>query len=158
MALPFISSHIIPLARSLRHVSVDVPITLAPEGLASTMDVDNSLPSPPILTALSVELEADGLLLYVSQASYEPGTSPLSSWIPIGYRGGTSCAGSRRPLDLFERRVFQASMFHFVCLDKNALQPCQTTHSKWADNSNYRGRYGHADVTTRSKRSLALLY
>jgi len=73
------------------------------------MDVDNSLPPPLILTSLSVELKSDGLLLYVSQASYEPGTSPLSSWIPItGYtedRGGKSSKGSDRPLDLFERLV-----------------------------------------------------
>ncbi len=31
-------------------------------------------------------IQPDGLLLYVAESSYEPGTSPLSSWIPIvGY-------------------------------------------------------------------------
>ena len=25
----------------------------------------------------------DGMLLYVAHASYEPGTSPLSTWVPI---------------------------------------------------------------------------
>jgi snurportin-1 len=91
-----------------------VPATSPPNELASTMDVDSSLPPPLILTSLSVELKSDGLLLYVSQASYEPGTSPLSSWIPItGYtedRSGKSSKGSDRPLDLFERRVVQVSL------------------------------------------------
>jgi snurportin-1 len=108
-ALSYLSSHVIPLTRSLRLVSVDVPITPSSEGIASTMDVDNSLPPPPMLTSLPVELTSDGLLLYVSQACYEPGTSPLSSWIPItGYTEGhdsTHSNDSDGPLDLFERPV-----------------------------------------------------
>jgi snurportin-1 len=67
-----------------------------------------------ILTSLPVNLQSDGLLLYVAQASYEPGTSPLSSWIPISISSdaedkdldldGTSSSGdTSRPLDLFER-------------------------------------------------------
>jgi len=32
---------------------------------------------------VTVTIESDGLLLYVAEASYESGTSPLSSWIPI---------------------------------------------------------------------------
>jgi len=32
---------------------------------------------------VTVTIESDGLLLYVAEASYENGTSPLSSWIPI---------------------------------------------------------------------------
>lgn len=72
------------------------------------MDVDGSLPSLQTLTSLPVNLESDGLLLYVSQASYEPGTSPLSSWIPIvGY--GAEAARSDRPLDLFEQCVYLLS-------------------------------------------------
>lgn len=74
------------------------------------MEVDDALPIPPMLTSVSVALESDGMLLYVSQASYESGTSPLSSWIPItGYSeepDGTDSVcqtGSHRPLDLFER-------------------------------------------------------
>ena len=69
------------------------------------MDVDGSLPPLQALTSLPVNLESDGLLLYVAQASYEPGTSPLSSWIPIaGYESGAS--GGERPLDLFDRCVY----------------------------------------------------
>jgi len=123
-ALSHLSSHIIPLARSVRLVSVDVPLTSPPptsahELVSPSMDIDNStstLPPPPpmILTSLPVNLQSDGLLLYVAQASYEPGTSPLSSWIPISissdaedkdlYLDGTSSSGdTSRPLDLFER-------------------------------------------------------
>jgi snurportin-1 len=110
-ALPYLTSHVIPLARSLRLVSIDVPtIPLPAEGMAPTMEVDGALPISPMLTPVSISLEPDGMLLYVSQASYEPGTSPLSSWIPItGYtkeRDGTDSGcqtGSNRPLDLFER-------------------------------------------------------
>ena len=56
---------------------------------------------------MSVEVKSDGLLLYVSQASYEPGTSPLSTWIPVtGYTDDqkpVNQGASHRPLDLFER-------------------------------------------------------
>jgi len=71
------------------------------------MDIDQLLPNPPTLASMSVALESDGLLLYVSQASYEPGTSPLSNWIPItGYIEGRDGTGSSiRPLDLFEQFV-----------------------------------------------------
>lgn len=73
------------------------------------MEVDDAPPILP-LKNVSVALAPDGMLLYVSQASYEPGTSPLSSWIPItGYAkelDETYTDGqmnSNRPLDLFER-------------------------------------------------------
>jgi len=77
--------------------------------------VDNSTSLPlssfPSATSTSVDVVPDGMLLYTAQASYEPGTSPLSSWIPIigytesgGYGRGVS---SDRPLDMFERLVKQ---------------------------------------------------
>jgi len=59
------------------------------------MEVEASLPSHlepmrlqpatsnaqlPVPTA---RVQPDGMLLYVAEASYEPGTSPLSSWVPI---------------------------------------------------------------------------
>lgn len=72
------------------------------------MDIDNSLPPRPRLKSISVELKSDGLLLYLSQASYEPGTSPLSSWIPITWNTeDRDQTGSDRPLDLFERLITQ---------------------------------------------------
>jgi snurportin-1 len=116
--LPFLSSHIIPLARSLRSVVVEIPATSAPVfsfSVDSVMDVDNSaspsLPPFPVASALVstlVDVFPDGMLLYAAQASYEPGTTPLSSWIPItGYSeiqgSGARGASSHRPLDTFER-------------------------------------------------------
>lgn len=76
------------------------------------------------LTSTGTRVKPDGMLLYVAEASYEPGTSPLSSWIPIrGYDVG-DCEGahlkdkheaqgvsanskstSEGPLDLFQRCV-----------------------------------------------------
>ena len=51
------------------------------------------------LETADAEIQPDGLLLYVSQASYEPGTSPLSSWVPIQANGDDI----ESPLTLFER-------------------------------------------------------
>jgi snurportin-1 len=66
------------------------------------MDTDTDMflcRSATQLVQMAANIGTDGLLLYVAEASYEPGTSPLSSWIPIV---------SQEPhpmysLDLFER-------------------------------------------------------
>ncbi|KAF5318565.1 hypothetical protein D9619_010795 [Psilocybe cf. subviscida] len=81
-----------------------------------------SLPSSP-LTPRRVSVQPDGLLLYVAEAAYEPGTSPLSSWVPIhsydttdnqGMKDGcaigtqpseTNKFSKEGPLDLFQRLV-----------------------------------------------------
>ncbi|KAG5634173.1 hypothetical protein H0H81_003061, partial [Sphagnurus paluster] len=64
------------------------------------MDIDGTFEfgSSAQIQTQSVEarVDSDGLLLYVQAAAYEPGTSPLSSWIPLGEEGG---------LDLFESLV-----------------------------------------------------
>ncbi|KAF9003395.1 hypothetical protein BDQ17DRAFT_1279850 [Cyathus striatus] len=64
-----------------------------------------------IITA-NAEIQSDGLLLYVAQAGYEPGTSPLSSWIPIisydesKLEDGTAhITATEGPLDIFQRLV-----------------------------------------------------
>lgn len=72
------------------------------------------------MTQVDVDIRPDGLLLYVAQASYEPGTSPLSTWVPIvaydagqyavmdvGASAATVSASKDRegPLALFERYV-----------------------------------------------------
>jgi hypothetical protein len=60
-----------------------------------------------------VTIQPDGLLLYVREAMYEPGTSPLSHWIPITLEPNHASANEVvaapststqviRPLDLFE--------------------------------------------------------
>src|SRR5262245_3662403 len=113
---PALLSYIIPLTRSVREFSVMVPSMEAPlidDSLEMTVDCTNGLAPLPVLESRKVDVQSDGLLLYVSQAGYEPGTSPLSSWIPItGYispHKANDCPPSdpfsspRGPLDLFER-------------------------------------------------------
>ena len=51
---------------------------------------------------VEVQVQSEGLLLYVSQATYEPGTSPLSTWVPTQFE-------SVAILDLFERYAHKGS-------------------------------------------------
>ncbi|KAH7921549.1 hypothetical protein BV22DRAFT_1038521 [Leucogyrophana mollusca] len=109
-SLPCLSSSVIPVARSSRQIPVDVPISAPLNPFSTNMPVDSPNPIPSQLaTSVSVHVESDGLLLYVSQASYEPGTSPLSCWIPIrGYSEAgqhQALAPREGPLDLFQRLV-----------------------------------------------------
>ncbi|KAJ8516093.1 hypothetical protein ONZ45_g6561 [Pleurotus djamor] len=93
---------LIPMARTSRQLAVTLPPS-------PTTDVDMSIDSEnqPLNTIASVL--PDGLLLYVSEASYEPGTSPLSSWVPIEYTEndleGDGIKKSYRPLDHFENLI-----------------------------------------------------
>ncbi|CAL1709262.1 unnamed protein product [Somion occarium] len=96
-------NELIPLTRVSRHLPVQIPITNPSSG----MDLD--IPSTELQT-VSVEVKSDGILLYVSQATYEPGTSPLSTWIPI--RAYTEWKDKDKmedttegPLDKFERLI-----------------------------------------------------
>jgi snurportin-1 len=84
-------STIIPCARSPRIVSIVVDPSYVSN---DSMQVDALLCD----ATMPVEVKSEGLLLYVSQATYEPGTSPLSSWIPIIFEGSNL-------LDLFEMFV-----------------------------------------------------
>lgn len=62
------------------------------------MQVDTQLPIVGVgkMQRIEVQVQSEGLLLYVSQATYEPGTSPLSTWVPTEFEGVAV-------LDLFER-------------------------------------------------------
>lgn len=122
-------------------ITVDVPIYntephTEPWNLNSQNNATTFHP-PHLLESMAASIEPDGLLLYVSEASYESGTSPLSSWIPInGYdkdlgkekdpeeeeeeertdmnmddEKGSSGKGGPGPLDLFQRFV---SFFLFL--------------------------------------------
>ncbi|KAF8801065.1 hypothetical protein BYT27DRAFT_7235865 [Phlegmacium glaucopus] len=157
-SLHLLDTHIIPFARELRVITVDVPISnpepvshpsqtgqsflsseftfQAPGSQAAphwnlNLHTNTMTPQPhPALQVAPVEasVQPDGLLLYVSEASFEPGTSPLSSWIPItGYgedlgkgkgdldledeervdvnMGDKSSSGKEGPLDLFQQLV-----------------------------------------------------
>ncbi|KAH7911167.1 hypothetical protein BJ138DRAFT_1086124 [Hygrophoropsis aurantiaca] len=109
-SLPCLSSSIIPGARTSRHILVDVPVNTQKPFTSVDMPIDRPHAVPSQLTTpVNVGIEPDGLLLYVSQASFEPGTSPLSCWIPIrGYSEGGQNQGlvtEESPLDLFQRLV-----------------------------------------------------
>jgi snurportin-1 len=53
----------------------------SPTNPSSIILPQNSRVSQPQISKAYVQ--PDGLLLYVAEASYEHGTSPLSSWVPI---------------------------------------------------------------------------
>ena len=154
-SLHLLDTHIIPFARELRVITVDVPICNTEPVLRSSEASQSSLSSeftfqapgshwnlnpqinvtiahPHPVGPVAASIQPDGLLLYVSEASFEPGTSPLSSWIPIvGYdedsgkgkgeidvdlegdgrsdvnmNGDKGPCGKEGPLDLFQRSVF----------------------------------------------------
>ena len=83
------------------------------------MDVEQTQASSTTQVELvreSANVESDGMLLYFSQASYEPGTSPLSLWVPVrcykeeraDCKSGNMHMGETEgeaPLDVFERYV-----------------------------------------------------
>lgn len=105
-SLASLSAVVLPLARSSRSVTVDVPV-LAPTDIS--MDIDGAIEGPSI-ARLPVTLYPDGMLLYVSEASYESGTSPLSSWVPFrSFNPGSELPSSNAeaPLDKFQRLVRQ---------------------------------------------------
>ena len=127
---------VIPASRAVREVDVIVPSpprSSAPEGNAS-MEVEprssadhfqdphmnGFIASPPVSETLRARILADGLLLYVAEASYEPGTGPLSSWIPIfseekpyGSTNGDHIS-KESPLDLFQR--YASTFFFSFCM------------------------------------------
>lgn len=88
-----LANALIPMTRAPRCVSFSIPS--ADQHDAPAMDLD-AAPSPLIqLQTVPAEIKSDGLLLYVAQATYEPGTSPLSSWVPL--QGYATSADARNP-------------------------------------------------------------
>ncbi|KAF5380008.1 hypothetical protein D9615_006166 [Tricholomella constricta] len=106
-SLPALLAHVVPAARAPRLVQVclPLPVPAQPFVVGEGMDVDAGTfefgQQVRAQTRTQVQVEPDGLLLYVKEAAYEPGTSPLSSWIPIAQEEEK---GEGR-LDLFERSV-----------------------------------------------------
>lgn len=93
-------STIIPMARSLRTIPI-IPRRPPPWNVAESemqVDVRSPIVGGGEVQRLEVQVQSEGLLLYVSQATYEPGTSPLSTWIPTQFEGVAV-------LDLFEKLV-----------------------------------------------------
>lgn len=94
---------VLPRARSSYRTQVFVP-----SGSADTdvMDVESPQFTGHAPRTLQTEIQPDGLLLYVAQAIYEPGTSPLSSWVPLASPGADGASTeTTSPLDVFERLV-----------------------------------------------------
>lgn len=99
-----------------------IPLTRAPR---TVMVTKRAVPSPHAagmyrksaadLETVPVQLRSDGLLLYVAQATYEPGTSPLSSWVPLETYSSAkedvemAEVALESPLRVFERCVRWAS-------------------------------------------------
>ncbi|EIN09166.1 hypothetical protein PUNSTDRAFT_143736 [Punctularia strigosozonata HHB-11173 SS5] len=135
-SLPHLLQSVIPRARAIRHLNVQVPSTSAvqhrhpfsfsfsaPHGdMEVEMAQDNEQGNDPVMAMNTMQalIRPDGMLLYVASATYEPGTSPLSSWVPIdAYAdehhppgadpGVEQHASSSRtqepPLSMFERLV-----------------------------------------------------
>lgn len=126
MTLAELDTQIIPAARSVRAVSITLPASIHPfapkvaanaAADAGEMEIEPISETPNIAPpiASTAIVQPDGLLLYVAEASYEPGTSPLSSWISIhGYDGHLDDGAEipvvqgdqqKNPLDLFQRFV-----------------------------------------------------
>ncbi|KAJ8473891.1 hypothetical protein ONZ51_g7567 [Trametes cubensis] len=115
--LPTLLSSLIPLTRTTRSIPVSVPVPSAEEDTQGSMQLDGAGAMPLMkVRTIQAAIRSDGMLLYVAQATYEPGTSPLSSWVPLrayqtheermqqeamGGMGSTA----ESPLDLFERLV-----------------------------------------------------
>lgn len=87
LSLSALLSTIVPSARISRMINVRIGERV----VDGDMDVEHSAPTT------NTTIQPDGLLLYLSEASYESGTSPLSNWVPLR---GDDIIG---PLDVFER-------------------------------------------------------
>jgi len=93
---------IIPRARSSCRAQVSIPAEPNDSDMMVIESPQFVGPAPRITQA---EIKPDGLLLYVAQAIYEPGTSPLSSWVPLAAPATNEMASVNQssPLDVFER-------------------------------------------------------
>lgn len=104
-SLTYLLHTLIPLTRAPRTVMITKRVMPSP--LAARIDFASAADLETVL----VQLRSDGLLLYVAQATYEPGTSPLSSWVPLeaysSAKGDVEMveAAPESPLQVFERCV-----------------------------------------------------
>ncbi|KAF9445583.1 hypothetical protein P691DRAFT_734685 [Macrolepiota fuliginosa MF-IS2] len=136
--------HIIPLVRTPRSYTIDVPnLPNQNQNQKETdgMDVEHTSSKPGIFTfgasenegssshSVDTTIQSDGLLLYVAEASYESGTSPLSSWIPImSYEEvGEGPAESKQVHQVSDVRSGPLAVFErLVCSD---CAKCSIAHS-----------------------------
>ncbi|OBZ77626.1 Snurportin-1 [Grifola frondosa] len=111
--LPSLTNTLIPLTRTSRNIPISIPTPLTMNN-DNDMDIDENYvtPSAGQLRSVLTEVKPDGMLLYVAQATYESGTSPLSSWVPLQtyvnhthevVASGSNAVVSESPLAIFER-------------------------------------------------------
>ncbi|GJE86729.1 hypothetical protein PsYK624_028100 [Phanerochaete sordida] len=108
-------STLIPLARAPRSIPISVPIHASQE--EGAMEVDSA--AAVELKTEAAAVKSDGMLLYVAQATYEPGTSPLSLWVPVHAFAQDAVTGHPQaidtgegPLDVFERLIRRRGAAH----------------------------------------------
>lgn len=114
LTLQQLASELIPLTRQMRQINISIPLQQVPghsSGKGRGMILDGSFSVQ--LQHVASPVSPDGLLLYVAHASYEPGTSPLSTWVPVrSYTeesvegkdvAGATSAPKESPLDVFAR-------------------------------------------------------
>ncbi|KAJ3968667.1 hypothetical protein EV361DRAFT_924883 [Lentinula raphanica] len=90
LSLSTLLNTVVPAARSTRSVRVSLPMivsTVSKTSGSGDMDIDTpTCTTTPATTPIATREHSiipDGLLLYVAEASYESGTSPLSNWVPL---------------------------------------------------------------------------
>jgi snurportin-1 len=108
-SLPNLLSTVIPMARSLRTILI-IPRRPTPSSVGEgEMQVDAQLViGAGGVQRAEMQIQSEGLLLYVSQATYEPGTGPLSTWVPTQFEDVAT-------LDLFERYVNSGLLCFSAC-------------------------------------------
>ncbi|KAJ4473718.1 hypothetical protein J3R30DRAFT_3406590 [Lentinula aciculospora] len=97
LSLSILLDVVVPAARSIRNVNVNLPIpssSLSGDTGGGDMDVDffgsAGASSHPIPPTKEHQISSDGLLLYLAEATYESGSSPLSNWVPLKPLSSTS--------------------------------------------------------------------
>lgn len=103
--LEVLHSTIVPSAHAGRVIQVKVPnpeYKLRSVIESDEMEVDanvvasiSSLPGIPAELQADIHLRSDGILLYVAEAAYESGTSPLSAWIPSSVQANAGAPHDR---------------------------------------------------------------
>ncbi|KAI0088419.1 hypothetical protein BDY19DRAFT_950775 [Irpex rosettiformis] len=115
LAIPNLLDTLIPSARSTRQILIDIPVQSSTE--SDAMEIEQTSSTTQVeLVQESASMRSDGILLYVAQATYEPGTSPLSLWIPVKSYSEERTnrnpsdvpmdeTSRETPLDVFERLI-----------------------------------------------------
>ncbi|THH06096.1 hypothetical protein EW145_g4322 [Phellinidium pouzarii] len=163
ISLEILLDEILSRARNGRDMRLKIPVLLDgsstrdPIGDAEEMQIDytsgqngaRGLWSADRIQDVDVPIRSDGLFLYVGEASYEAGESPLSVWVPrvsyeLSYDEATTSANAdangksakESPLDSFERRAWEYALFGglwsmaLALAHMNARDPQTANHTR----------------------------